>query len=599
MKMEIKKGSSSESLGDNRTQLNSAISCHKCLSTHNAAEIASQIRRDQELCRSQKLPSLLAFYLPSAGSKLADTITIELCPDTAKYGRSITRAQYSGIVQGIKAYLNHMTPVSRQEELPKAMIERLRPSKKDFETALDVLDFCLKDGEMAEINPRTSLEDLVHVLKNHALRTQSSKHSATQSPSINEVAARLKDQRKCYICQFILLSHHPQYSSLCRPCGDFNLASCELSLPQNLSLQGKTALITGGRVNLGYHTALRLLRCGARVIVSTRYPRDAEARYLAEGDFHGWSQALSIIGADFRAAKDVFHLIGLVKDQLKNWDAQKLDILMNNAAQTLTDPLETERRAVQKEYQLKLEETSSNLLHDGSEYHARIRGGMKGLQILAMTSQQEVGFLEAAEEDTDLSKNFQIEQNLAHKSDADSKSSWTQSMSQIPYEDVISAHSVNTFVPLILTRELLPLMGRARDQSPSENSPTKPQGYIINVSSREGIFESHPNSSSKNGHHVHTNLTKAALNMLTETEAGPAWRDGKVAINSVDPGYMSAAPEIEKKWKELGRNGTPIGWDDGAGRVLWPIAVGESGEAVWGRFLKHFGSVDVDVGLGR
>jgi NAD(P)-dependent dehydrogenase (short-subunit alcohol dehydrogenase family) len=134
--------------------------------------------------------------------------------------------------------------------------------------------------------------------------------------------------------------------------------------------------------------------------------------------------------------------------------------------------------------------------------------------------------------------------------------------------------------------------------APSTQKPTKPLGYIINVSSREGIFESIPNSYSKNGHHAHTNLTKAALNMLTETEAGPAWKSRRIAINSVDPGYMSAAPEIEARWE--GGKECPIGWEDGAGRVLWPIAVGERCEGlVWGRFLKHFGSVEVDVGVGR
>jgi NAD(P)-dependent dehydrogenase (short-subunit alcohol dehydrogenase family) len=177
-----------------------------------------------------------------------------------------------------------------------------------------------------------------------------------------------------------------------------------------------------------------------------------------------------------------------------------------------------------------------------------------------------------------------------------------QSISQVPYEDIISAHSVNTFVPLILVRELLLLMGSATLTPPtasSSNTPSKPLAYIINVSSREGIFESNPNSSAKHGHHVHTNLTKAALNMLTETEASPAWRSRKVAMNTVDPGYMSAAPEIMEQWKENGRSGCPIGWEDGVGRVLWPIAVGERSEPVWGRFLKHFGKVEVDVGVGR
>jgi NAD(P)-dependent dehydrogenase (short-subunit alcohol dehydrogenase family) len=86
-------------------------------------------------------------------------------------------------------------------------------------------------------------------------------------------------------------------------------------------------------------------------------------------------------------------------------------------------------------------------------------------------------------------------------------------------------------------------------------------------------------------------MSKAALNMLTETEASTAWVKCKVAVNSVDPGYMSADPV----WQEMvGRKGEkcPIGWEDGAGRVLWPIAKGEKGEVIWGRFLKHFREVE-------
>jgi NAD(P)-dependent dehydrogenase (short-subunit alcohol dehydrogenase family) len=174
-----------------------------------------------------------------------------------------------------------------------------------------------------------------------------------------------------------------------------------------------------------------------------------------------------------------------------------------------------------------------------------------------------------------------------------------QSIYEIPYEDVITAHSVNTFVPFILVRELLPLMGSPRSQVDSQPKiqTSKPEAYIINVSAREGAFEPRPDHWSKNGRHVHTNLAKAALNMLTETEAQPAWRHRKVAMNSVDPGYLSAAPEILESWKRQGREeGCPIGWEDGAGRVLWPIVMGEKGNIVRGRFLKHF---EIDLVVGR
>ncbi|RPB09663.1 hypothetical protein P167DRAFT_538343 [Morchella conica CCBAS932] len=171
------------------------------------------------------------------------------------------------------------------------------------------------------------------------------------------------------------------------------------------------------------------------------------------------------------------------------------------------------------------------------------------------------------------------------------QSSWTQKLADIPYQDIGDVLAINSFVPLLLIRELLPLMGHPPPTSTSttqapEDKPTKPAGYIINVSSREGLSEASPDASIKGGHHVHTNMSKAALNMITETEAHPAWAGRRVAMNSVDPGFMSAADGSE----------CPIGWADGAARVLWCVAKGEvEGEAVWGRFLKHFGGVEAVV----
>ncbi|KAI0457831.1 hypothetical protein F5B21DRAFT_501215 [Xylaria acuta] len=187
-------------------------------------------------------------------------------------------------------------------------------------------------------------------------------------------------------------------------------------------------------------------------------------------------------------------------------------------------------------------------------------------------------------------------------------SSWVQSLAEIPYKDVISAHSVNAFVPLIPVRELLPVMsdsssGSSGSSRGSAPSPGHAHGFIVNVSSREGIFEQTDRGawSAKNGKHVHTNMSKAALSMITETEAAEAWRTVRVAMNMVDPGYMSAAPELDAiRGKEM-----PIGWEGGASRVLWPIAVGELekiGEegcyAVWGRFLKHYGAARVNLQQG-
>jgi NAD(P)-dependent dehydrogenase (short-subunit alcohol dehydrogenase family) len=372
----------------------------------------------------------------------------------------------------------------------------------------------------------------------------------------------------------------------------FNIGCSNLSLPEKLDLTGKIALVTGGRINLGYSTTLRLLRCGAKVIVSSRYPADAAIRYSKEPDFVQWEKSLKIVGADFRTASDAFRLVHIVKQLLYAWDGetpsdtpQSLDILINNAAQTLTDPIKAEMRAISREDNIKDHPQAMALL-SGSEndrYTPRVRGGQQATWIPRITNNKAQYQIEDAVSTHSANQNQIATKGLRTNKEDDepSKSSWVQSLNEIPYADLISAHSVNAFVPLILCRELLPVMGTP--PSLSSSSQSTPAAYIINVSSREGILEDTPQSSSKAGHHVHTNMSKAAINMITETEAQAAWKGRRVAMNSVDPGYMSAAPEC------VTAEGCPIGFEDGAARVLWPVAVGEvEGRVIWGRFLKHF-----------
>ena len=240
-----------------------------------------------------------------------------------------------------------------------------------------------------------------------------------------------------------------------------------------------------------------------------------------------------------------------------------MSALINNAAQTLTDSVKKEQQALEREEELRGCETYQDLLIEGS-YKAKVRGGVLPLMLEGgKASSESVAVPEVRVDAVESKEEMQAAENSTSAIEPYSKSSWVQDMREIPYEDVGSALSVNTFVPFILCRELLPLMGTA-ESSPMAlpEATVKPQGYIINVSSREGIFEDTTSSTAKRGKHVHTNMSKAALNMLTETEAEPAWRTRRVAMNTVDPGYMSAAPEYEDAFE-----GTrPIGWEDGAGR---------------------------------
>ncbi|KGO56614.1 hypothetical protein PEX1_084950 [Penicillium expansum] len=554
----------------------------------DAETIANRLRQDQKACRERKVPSNIAIQLSSVTDAVFDEIAWHLTPHS-EVSKALRSTRCNSIIKGIKAYLGQLEVMTKSDE-HTSMDSMHVPTSDELETTLKVLDYLQKHRVVAPTKPLS--EVLLAVREQLSLNdnTRYTQHERFQ----RNVAPRTSDVKKrCYICRyrFSPTDSHELYPALCRQCGMFNIGCSNLSLPEKLDLSGKIALVTGGRINLGYFTTLRLLRCGAKVIVSSRYPADAAFRYSTEPDFSQWKKRLKLVGADFRTANDAFRLVQIVKRLLCAWDGetpsdtpQSLDILINNAAQTLTDPVKGEVRAISREDHLKNHPKAIALLaeSENERYTPRVRGGQQATWIPRITNNRTQAQIEDASNDQSTNQIATKGLRTTENEDEElSKSSWVQSLHEIPYSDLISAHSVNAFVPLILCRELLPVMGTP--PSSSSPSPSTPAGYIINVSSREGILEDTPQSSSKAGHHVHTNMSKAAIHMITETEAHAAWKGRRVAMNSVDPGYMSAAPECRTV------EGCPIGFEDGTGRVLWPIAVGEvEGKVVWGRFLKHF-----------
>ncbi|KAJ5776397.1 uncharacterized protein N7511_001408 [Penicillium nucicola] len=557
----------------------------------DAKTIAQRLRQDQQACRDKKVPSNLAIQLSSASETLFDRVAKHLSPHCSS-NKTLYWFQCNSIIEGIKAYLGQLEVMGRPETEKHTSIDRMHvPTSDQLETTLKVLDYLQKHQVVAPTEP---LPGVLVALQGQLSMDNNTRYRQHERFQRHDAPKDSGMKKRCYICRyrFTPTDSHDLYPSLCRQCGMFNISSSNLSLPHKLNLTGKIALVTGGRINLGYATALRLLHCGAKVIVSSRYPADAATRYSTEADFSQWEKKLKVVGADFRTANDAFRLVHIVKQLLHVWDdeapsdpPQSLDILINNAAQTLTDPIKAEVKAISREETLCKDTPQLQALMAGSEkdsYTPRVRGGQQATWIPRITSSNPPDQIENA-------TNPQLTNQVATKGlrttnneDEPSRSSWVQSLNEIPYADLISAHSVNAFVPLILCRELLPVMGNP-PAGASTCSPPTPAGYIVNVSSREGILEDTPASRSKAGHHVHTNMSKAAINMITETEAQAAWKGRRVAMNSVDPGYMSAAPECQPA------DGCPIGFEDGAGRVLWPVAVGEAEEeAVWGRFLKHF-----------
>ncbi len=112
---------------------------------------------------------------------------------------------------------------------------------------------------------------------------------------------RLNKERDCYVCKKPYTKVHRYYDSMCEDCGDFNYAKRE----QTADLSGQYALVTGSRVKIGFQASLKLLRAGAHVIVTTRFPIDAAERYSKEPDYAAFRERLQIHGLDLRHTPSV------------------------------------------------------------------------------------------------------------------------------------------------------------------------------------------------------------------------------------------------------------------------------------------------------
>src|SRR6186713_519105 len=148
-------------------------------------------------------------------------------------------------------------------------------------------------------------------------------------PEEPEDRPRLNKELNCYVCKQPFTKVHRYYDSMCEPCGDFNYAKRE----QTADLGGQYAVITGARVKIGYQASLKLLRAGAHVIVTTRFPVDAADRYSREPDFSSYRERLQIHGLDLRHTPSVELFTKFLAERLP-----RLDYILNNACQTVRRP---------------------------------------------------------------------------------------------------------------------------------------------------------------------------------------------------------------------------------------------------------------------
>jgi len=375
----------------------------------------------------------------------------------------------------------------------------------------------------------------------------------------SENVGTLNMPQSCYICKQPYTPIHFFYHLLCPACGALNYQKRF----QRADLSGRTALITGGRIKIGYQTALQLLRDGARVIVTTRFPQDAARRFTKETDFADWRDRLLIYGLDLRH-------IPTVEELARHLHATEpaLDILINNAAQTIKRPLAFYEHLIAQEQQ------PINMLPNEAQRLLAVRP-TASVPLLERLPSYYRGHL------PNTSTYFPADtfDSDGQQLDLRPSNSWVLKLDQVSTVELLEVQLVNAVAPFILASQLKPLMLRS----------SFTRRFIVNVSAMEGQFT----RANKTVFHPHTNMAKAALNMLTRTSAEDYAQDS-IYMNSVDTGWITDEKPYNQRIHVQETHGfyTPLDIIDGMARIYDPIVQGITNETepVYGQFLKDYQS---------